>query len=189
MLNDAQMKKLQKQVGKKVDVVLKKREEEEKKVKEAEDRRKLSNLIEMRKEAQILEDLNKDRGTCFVLWEGVFYGLNHETNKMQMVPISLKERFDFDEPCKESNGKRYYFLIKGIYEQQKKLLHFMSENYATVKFAVNSIGKVAGKESLISALSLNGVFEKFQAEFPNSSMADFIECFRSFENLFLNSLK
>jgi hypothetical protein len=188
MLNDAQMKKLQKQVGKKVDVEIKKRDDIEKAKKELEDKKKLANLIEMRKEAQALEDLNKDRGTCFVLWEGNFYGLNHKTNKMQIAPISMKERFSLDEPCKIGENKTYFFLLKDVYDQQKKLMKFMSENYATVKFAVNAINR-QDKESVVNALMLGDTFKKFQSEFIGSSMLDFIQSFRAFDSMLLDSLR
>ena len=178
MLNDAQIRKLQNKVGKKVDANIKAKEEKAKQI-------DLANMIEMRKNIQRLQNANSDRGACSAFWKGSFYILNPKTNKVEFSPISIKETIMFDKP-EHINGKKYYFMKKEIYDLQNKALTFISEHFAEIKIA--SINVKNKENPLKNALMLGSVFEKFQKEFPNHSMMDFIGLYRQFEAFIIQSL-
>ena len=183
MLNSNQIKKLQKNVGKKVDVQIQKRREEEKKV-------LLNHLIEMRKQIQNLQTNNPDRGNCVVQWEFKDYVLNEKTKKVTEIDLGDNDKKDL-ELIKQKNDKRYYFLNKEKIDYQHKVMKFMSTNYTTIRLALNQsrIEAISPHRDLSTALCLGTIFQEFQKEFPECSMLDFRDYFHGFEKFMMESLK
>ena len=183
MLNSNQIKKLQKNVGKKVDIQIQKRREEEKKV-------LLNNFIEIRKQIQNLQTNNPDRGNCVVQWEFKNYVLNEKTKKVTEIDLGDYDKKDL-ELIKQKNGKSYYFLNKEKMDYQHKVVEFMSTNYATIRLALNQLNIEAESphRNLSHALGLGSVFQEFQKEFPECSMLDFRDYFHGFEKFMMESLK
>ena len=178
MLNDAQIKKLQNKVGKKVNADIQAREEKEK-------QRVLSAMIDMRKNIQELQKVNSDRGSCLALWEGKFYKLNSRTNKVEFIIVTIKERILLDEPIYQ-NGKKYYFVKKEVYENNKKITEFMSKHYAIMRMA-SVQPNFAG--NLQNVMMLGGIFEEFKKEFPESDMLEFIQIFKTYDAMVMQSLQ
>jgi len=186
MLNNAQIKKLQNKVGKKVDIEIKKREAVEKVEMEKKFQHNLTNLIEMRREIQELKKVYGDCGPYFVLWKQHWYILNHD-NKVVEFDFPIEEIQYLDKPCKVTADKVYYFYKNDVYANQQKLYKFISDHYVTMRLAVVGVHK-ADKDSIVNMLQLNDVFKKFAAEFPNGTMADLIALYQTFDKYAMNFL-
>lgn len=199
MFNAKQIAKLQKSVGKKVDVDIKKREEEnnkkeiEKRTKEKErfNKEVLPNLIFIRNTINEIQKQNPDRGACFCSWKSKIHAiLNSDINKAVVIG-DLNEDFvtSFDL-IKSVDDKKFFMLKEVIHKEEREIREWLVSNYAFLRMSMHKITKeeaVPG-EKFESMAMLGGLSQKFNEKFPTKSIADFINYYKEFDKFFIESI-
>lgn len=195
--NMNQMKKLQKEVAKDVDVVMKKRDEElKKKIKEERALRAI-NFVGMRDTFSKLKEKYPGRGEPMCLWNGAYYSVGPDgfvkfvdiTNggafSEEQVLASF-ERFGAEEVG--TYDKVYYLMKKEIFDRTKKIMDFVKENYVVIRAAQVSYSRFTnrvdeggssesgnGLEKVSDLMVIGQKFQELEKIVPGVSMNAFVE--------------
>lgn len=208
MLNAAQIKKLQKQVGTKVDKQIAKREEEIKK-KEDEDKLHKQQIFE----TEILPQLkkikssiihyqkkhSKRKAACFCVWSNKVYHLKdekatiiHEITKQDlhsdMFEVIGEEDNDGVTPLLYlANDKTYYMMKEELAIREIEINDWLVKNYASIKMVMTKIKK--GEKSLVDMSILGGLSIEFTEKFPGKTPYDLIQYIQMFDSFVMDGLK
>lgn len=197
MLNAAQIKKLQKQVGTKVDKQIAKREEELKK-KEDEDKLHKQQIFE----TEILPQLkkikssiihyqkkhSKRKAACFCVWSNKVYHLKDE--KATIIHEITKQDLHsdmFEVIGEEDNDKMYYMMKEELAIREIEINDWLVKNYASIKMVMTKIKK--GEKSLVDMSILGGLSIEFTEKFPGKTPYDLIQYIQMFDSFVMDGLK
>lgn len=184
--NAAQIAKIQKKVGKKVDVELEKRYEKERK-------EKIRNLIFIRNTINSIQKEYPDRGACFCIWNNIVYYVDKDTNKTEsfcdIKPADIESRKDV-ELVTIKRDKKFYQVSEEQARIDREIFKWFSEKYADILIAKTSIDRRNEEDPKMifsSVMRLGYLTEEFQEKF-GKSLVEFSEYFKSFDKLFRDSV-
>lgn len=190
MLNLAQIKKMQKKVGAKVDQAIAKREEEEKKSKQQKFNTEI--LPQLKKiKSSIIYYQNKHsnrKSACFCIWDNKVYQLKNDKATI-INEITKNDLYSnvFENIGEEDNDKTYFMVKEEIAIQEAKIHDWLVENYATLKFITTKIKK--GEKSLADMSILGRKSMEFTEKFSGKTPLDLIEYLKVFDSFVINGLK
>jgi hypothetical protein len=177
--NSSQINKIMKKAGKKVDEVFRKNEEDELNKK----REYIKNLVEIQKKIEVIEFKNPNRGASCCLWNNNVYAVKN--NKTVPIHISISDLQISMELIETTKDKKYFLMYENEYKESKRIMDWISEKYAYIKIAINTINKNdSSKNSLTQMLILGGIYESFQKEFPDKNIMYLIEGIKSIDDRF-----
>jgi hypothetical protein len=191
VLNQNQINKLMKKVGRKVEEKFDKIEREQKLRQEQQRREREEQLVFITNQIKKIENENPKRGPCVCIWKNMLFGvkatgIEEKENKATATSLPVNDFRDTLDLLETIDDKQFYMFSEALFEETKKSMDWMANHYAQIKIALASIKKVdiSAKDKLVQMLSLGTVFEEFQKEFPDKSMYYFKECLLAFENMF-----
>lgn len=180
-MNKAQVAKLQKKVA---------REHESKKQKEA---KKLNE--EKRRITQQILHIEKDnhlRGNCVCCWNGIpYHVINGKlTVAKPLVDFDLEKDPAFDVIFVRSSTEKYYLMAEDKYKQIAAIRKWFTDNYAILRIAVlnSSRSDIPAKERLDAIYTLGALSQEFLDKFPSLTRLDFIQMYKTYDNLITNEL-
>lgn len=190
MLNLAQIKKMQKKVGEKVDKDIAKREEEDKKRKQ---QLFVSEILPQLKKIKsgiiyYQKKHSNRKAACFCIWDNKVYQLKDDKATI-INEITKSDLYTdmFEIIGEEDNNKTYFMIKEEIAIREAKIHDWLIENYATLKIITTKIKK--GEKSLVDLSILGGKSTEFIEKFPGKTPLDFIEYFNVFDSFMINGLK
>jgi hypothetical protein len=171
-VNTAQIKKLQKKVGKKVDKEISKR-------RETEEKRRKDHMIKMRENIIRYEKKYPTRGKCLCIWDGQTYLRDEKTNKVVAEPrFGVNKEMPKEFECVHTEkGKSYYMLTDYMVADHKKFMEWVANNYGIIKMAQVSMEKeeISAGDKLRNMFMLGKAGQEMAEKFPNKSIFDLRE--------------
>jgi len=186
-MNNAQIKKLQKKVSKKLDPILENREKEEKrKEQEHFNKKVLPNLITIRNTIFDLQKSNPDNGGAFCVWEGKVYAVISNKAKIAdgITPTQLANTEDMFV-IKTDIDKKYYMMNAEVHKLIKEMNEWVSNNYASIRMALVRTQKNGDKGGLQEAFTLGTIGKEFTDKFPGSTLIDLVKLYKAFEKFLI----